>query len=318
MGLFSRRSRMLQNDVLDTVIGPSATWRGTLRSDGGVRVEGRFEGCIEVAGNVVVAESGMVDGDIIARDVIIGGIVRGDVEGAGRLEVLSTGQLIGDITVSSFMIDEGGLFEGISRLKGAASARTKALPAPMEAMPELPDVVIAVDGPKRKRIRNGAQYGKNGAGAVEAPLDQAAELEPAPAGQPALKPSTATVGVGAGETAVETPARSGRAAAQIIDPEPIAEPVDGGPSSQDMDSFLDGLDLDIEPIIPDASTSNGSARKATATAKGGPSSNGASNDDSNGKSSTGSGRRATPARRAVRGPSKSAQRRATAKNGTRA
>lgn len=315
MGLFTRRSRMLQNDVLDTVIGPSATWRGTLRSDGGVRVEGRFEGCIEVAGNVVVAESGMVDGDIIARDVIIGGIVRGDVEGAGRLEVLSTGQLIGDITVSSFMIDEGGLFEGISRLKGAASARTKALPAPMEAMPELPDVVIAVDGPKRKRNR--AQQGKNGAESVAVALDQATEREPAPAGQPALEPSTAAVGVGAGEPAVETAARSERAAAQIIDPEPIAEPVDGGLSSEDMDSFLDGLDLDIEPIIPDASTSNGAARK-TATAKGGPSSNGASNDESNGKSSTGTGRRATPARRAARGPSKSAQRRATAKNGTRA
>ncbi len=284
---------MLQNNVLDTVIGPSATWSGTLRSDGGVRVEGRFEGCIEVAGNVVVAESGMVDGTIIARDVIIGGIVRGDVKGAGRLEVLSTGQLIGDITVASFMIDEGGLFEGISRLQGAASARIMALPAPMDSTPELPDVVIAVGKTKRRNGKPAATSSRNGVKPKITEVPVEAEVLSSPT-------RSAVVGTGSGETTVQT-------AAQIIDPEPIAAIADRAPTADDMDAFLEGLDLDIQPIIPDASNSNGSRRDSRSFDGESVSANGASNAPKPRSAST---------TRSTRSSSRSAQRRAQSRNGT--
>ena len=284
MALFARKSRMLQNDVLDTVIGPSSTWRGTLRSDGGVRVEGRFEGCIEVAGNVVVAESGIVDGDIIARDVVIGGVVRGDVEGAGRLEVLSTGQLIGDITVSSFMIDEGGLFEGISRLQGAASARTMALPAPLEDVPELPDMVIDVDRPKRgRKQRASSEDAADAHGdatprasrvkavpAAEAPAETSAEAteEPVNARTNVKTSDVAPTKVEIDESSVsdvEKTAAREKAAVEIIDPEPIAKPKSGRKNAG-ASSIFDDLDLDIEPVIPDASSKGGSAQRAASSA----------------------------------------------------
>lgn len=298
MGLFARRTRTHQNSVLDTIIGPSATWSGTLRSDGGVRVEGRFEGCIEVAGNVVVAESGMVDGNIIARDIIIGGIVRGDVEGAGRLEVLSTGQLIGDITVASFMIDEGGLFEGISRLQGAASARMMALPAPMDSTPELPDVVIAVGKPKRSQSRPAVASSSRGARS-KVTSTMVEEV-----------PHAATV-----QAVIDYDANSSdskmQAVADIIDPEPIAMRAQAGRAAtdDDMDAFLEGLDLDIQPIIPESSSSNGSMNGAGSSGKETASANGTSNTVKPVAAST---------TRSTRGGSRSSQRRARSKNGTSA
>lgn len=308
MGLFARRTRLLQNDVLDTVIGPSATWCGTLRSDGGVRVEGRFEGCIEVAGNVVVTESGMVDGNIVARDVVIGGIVRGDVEGAGRLEVLSTGQLIGDITVASFMIDEGGIFEGISRLQGAASARMKALPAPLEAAPELPDVVIAVG--RAKGNANGTGRGtvqrRNGANS-----DRAAGPEAA----------VAANGTGTADFASEAELESAQESAPVAEiieparqvPDVSAARAAASPSEIDgegLDAFLSGLDLDIEPIIPEAASSNGAHGASRSAA------NGDGDKAANGKAAARSG--STTSSRTPRGASKSSQRRARSRNGTSA
>ena len=42
MGFFSRAQRPAQNEALESAIGPTSTLAGTLRSDGGVRVDGVF------------------------------------------------------------------------------------------------------------------------------------------------------------------------------------------------------------------------------------------------------------------------------------
>ncbi|MDX1429158.1 MAG: cobalamin-dependent protein, partial [Rhodothermales bacterium] len=44
---FGRESRTQDKEPVETVIGPSANLRGTLRSDGGIRIDGAFEGVIE-------------------------------------------------------------------------------------------------------------------------------------------------------------------------------------------------------------------------------------------------------------------------------
>jgi cytoskeletal protein CcmA (bactofilin family) len=118
MSLFGRSQRSPEGEVLENVVGSSSSFHGTVRSDGGLRVSGAFEGAIEVAGNVVVGREGRVIGNIAARNVTVGGVVRGDIDASGQLQILSTGQVFGDITVGSVMIDEGGAFQGASRMRG--------------------------------------------------------------------------------------------------------------------------------------------------------------------------------------------------------
>lgn len=117
-GLFARDSRAAQHEAIESTIGPTANARGTLRSDGGVRIDGIFEGVIEVAGNVVIGEGARVVADITGRNITIGGAVKGNIDGTGRLEILATGVVYGDICVASVMIDEGGIFQGTSRMRG--------------------------------------------------------------------------------------------------------------------------------------------------------------------------------------------------------
>lgn len=148
MGWFSRQSRA-QLEMLDSVIGPTANLSGTLRSDGGLRIEGHFEGLIEVAGNVVITEGARVAADIAARNVTVGGWVKGNISGTGRLEILSTGQVIGDIVVASVMIDEGGFFQGISRMRGYEH---RALSAPQDEDSPSGPVDVYVEEPPEAKV----------------------------------------------------------------------------------------------------------------------------------------------------------------------
>lgn len=103
---------------IETLIGPTANFKGTIQSDGGLRVDGVFDGVIQLAGNLIIGESGKVIAEVSAQNVSVAGALKGTVKAAGRLEILSTGRVWGDISVSSFLIDEGGFFRGQSIMPG--------------------------------------------------------------------------------------------------------------------------------------------------------------------------------------------------------
>jgi cytoskeletal protein CcmA (bactofilin family) len=104
------------SDRIENVIGPTATFIGELKCDGGVRIDGVFQGTLETMGNVIIGETAKVAADIVGRNISISGAVKGNINAMGRLEILSTGIVWGDIEVASFLIDEGGVFSGRSEM----------------------------------------------------------------------------------------------------------------------------------------------------------------------------------------------------------
>jgi cytoskeletal protein CcmA (bactofilin family) len=104
------------SDRIENVIGPTATFVGELKCDGGVRIDGVFQGSVETMGNIIIGEAAKVVADMVGRNVSVSGAVKGNITASGRLEILSTGLLWGDIRVASFLIDEGGVFSGRSEM----------------------------------------------------------------------------------------------------------------------------------------------------------------------------------------------------------
>lgn len=104
------------SDRIENVIGPTATFIGELKCDGGVRIDGVFQGSVDTMGNVIIGEAAKVVADIVGRNVSISGAVKGSIKATGRLEILSSGLVWGDIDVASFLIDEGGVFSGRSEM----------------------------------------------------------------------------------------------------------------------------------------------------------------------------------------------------------
>lgn len=96
---------------IETVIGPNCHVQGTIQSDGGIRIDGIFQGDIDTTGNVIIGESAKVIAEIKANNVSVAGAVKGNVTG-NKVEVLETGRVWGDLTVNSLLLNEGAYLRG--------------------------------------------------------------------------------------------------------------------------------------------------------------------------------------------------------------
>ncbi|RKD27563.1 protein CcmA, bactofilin family [Caminicella sporogenes DSM 14501] len=110
-----------KNDIsaqnFDTLIGKNATFQGTFKSTGLLRIDGKFEGDIDVNGDIIIGQDGIIIGNAKAVNIEISGTVEGNVFCSERLKICSTGKLIGDIEVGSFVVEEKGLFDGKCKMK---------------------------------------------------------------------------------------------------------------------------------------------------------------------------------------------------------
>ena len=102
---------------IETIIGPNAYFRGEIQSDGGVRVDGIFEGDIDITGNLVIGEGAKIIADIKANNISISGAIKGNISG-NRVEILETGRVWGDLTINSLLLNEGAYLRGQTTMHG--------------------------------------------------------------------------------------------------------------------------------------------------------------------------------------------------------
>jgi cytoskeletal protein CcmA (bactofilin family) len=95
-----------------SVLGPGINWAGNLTGSGGIRIEGTFEGKIQIKGMLVVGETGRVTCEnVVANTVIVAGAIKGNIT-AEKLQIRSTGRVWGDVVVISFTTEEGAFLRG--------------------------------------------------------------------------------------------------------------------------------------------------------------------------------------------------------------
>lgn len=100
------------NKKIDTLIGKDSAFAGNIESTGTIRIDGKFEGEIITKGDLVIGESGQVNGKIKAENITIAGKVQGEVEAAGKLELVPTGNLQGEAKMTLLVVEEGAVFQG--------------------------------------------------------------------------------------------------------------------------------------------------------------------------------------------------------------
>jgi len=98
--------------AIETVLGPAVHWSGKLNGNGGVRIEGSFDGSIKINGPLVIAEGARVTSDEIrATAVSVAGTVKSNII-AEKVEILTTGRIYGDLTTGAFASEEGAFLRG--------------------------------------------------------------------------------------------------------------------------------------------------------------------------------------------------------------
>lgn len=134
------RSPQGARDRVDSILGEALSWKGSVSGAGGLRIDGSFDGDIELNGLVVIGREGRVTCKLIrALTVVISGSVRGDIT-ADRIELLATARVWGDVVTTSLSTEEGAFLRGQIRMEDKLEhdfpERAESEPVDVEAQAE--------------------------------------------------------------------------------------------------------------------------------------------------------------------------------------
>src|SRR6202142_2015002 len=104
---------------------PSTTSGGTARLGGSLHVKGEITGNedLHIDGSVeglvqlderklTVGASAKLTADVVAREVVVYGSVKGNLRARDRIEIKKDGSVVGDLTPARIMIEDGAYFKG--------------------------------------------------------------------------------------------------------------------------------------------------------------------------------------------------------------
>src|SRR6266576_5010752 len=109
--------------TLLTVVGEHARMEGKFDITDSIQVECEVGGELNVGGKLVIGEKGVVNANVQTVDAIIMGHYEGNMVATGNVEIAETGRVTGNITTDSLVISKGGFFNGNITKINEAGAR---------------------------------------------------------------------------------------------------------------------------------------------------------------------------------------------------
>jgi len=120
------------NKVGPTYIAPNSEFQGTMHVEGDLLVDGIVHGTVEVRGDLVISETGLVEGpELRARNLVVHGVLKARVMIEGTLTLSRTARLEGDVNANALNIEAGAFYVGYME-----TGDVKALPG-TRSRPEL-------------------------------------------------------------------------------------------------------------------------------------------------------------------------------------
>ena len=104
------------------VLGKTLLFRGELTAEEDVILQGRVEGSIRHARNLIIGTEGSVLGDVYASHLTVEGLVEGDLHCSEAVIVRATAQVRGNIFAPRVGIMEGATFNGRVEMDPNAAA----------------------------------------------------------------------------------------------------------------------------------------------------------------------------------------------------
>jgi len=106
------------------VLGKTLLFRGELTAEEDIILQGRVEGSIRHARNLIIGTEGSVLGDVYANHLTVEGLVEGDLHCTEAVIVRATAQVRGNIFAPRVGIMEGAFFNGRVEMDPKAAAHS--------------------------------------------------------------------------------------------------------------------------------------------------------------------------------------------------
>jgi len=94
-------------------LGPSLHIKGEITGNEDLTIEGTVEGLVQLdERKLTVGAAAKLTADIIAREIVVYGTVKGNLRAKDRIEIKKDGSVNGDLTTARIMIEDGAYFKG--------------------------------------------------------------------------------------------------------------------------------------------------------------------------------------------------------------
>ncbi|HME40374.1 MAG TPA: polymer-forming cytoskeletal protein [Steroidobacteraceae bacterium] len=132
--MFKRKQS--KSATVDTLIGPKTRINGDLEFTGGLHLDGYINGNVKgdsKAGTFLsVSEHGCIEGSVVAPNVILNGVVKGDIEASDRVELGGKARVLGNVHYTIIETAVGAQING-KLIHRAGSGTGMGEPGPKES-----------------------------------------------------------------------------------------------------------------------------------------------------------------------------------------
>jgi cytoskeletal protein CcmA (bactofilin family) len=139
MSTDAMRPMAAASDRATARLGASLHVKGEISGNEDLLIDGSVEGLIQLdERKLTVGTTAKVTADIIAREVVVYGTVKGNLRAKDRIEIKKDGSVNGDLTTARIMIEDGAYFKGSIEIdktaeKDSGNAFAKSSAAPVGA-----------------------------------------------------------------------------------------------------------------------------------------------------------------------------------------
>jgi len=103
-------------------LGASLRVKGEITGNEDLHVDGTVEGLIQLDDRkLTVGMSAKLTADVVAREIVVYGSVKGNLRARDRIEIKKDGSVVGDLTTARIMIEDGAYFKGAIEIDRNAS-----------------------------------------------------------------------------------------------------------------------------------------------------------------------------------------------------
>jgi len=107
-----------------------------IKTEGSIRIDGKLVGDVLAKANAAVGLTGVVEGNMTARNISVAGKVNGTVTAHEKLILEGKSSMHGDIRAARLVVDEGAMFDGKCAMTSMAGPAPH--PAPETRPPDAP------------------------------------------------------------------------------------------------------------------------------------------------------------------------------------
>ncbi len=112
-------------------LGAGLHIKGEISGNEDLQIDGTVEGLVQLEDRkLTIGSSAKVTADVVAREVVVYGNVKGNLRGRDRIEIKKDGSVVGDLTTARIMIEDGAYFKGSIEIDRTAAGSETSLNKP--------------------------------------------------------------------------------------------------------------------------------------------------------------------------------------------